>query len=101
MAVKYLTRDVAAFLATCTWRKSKDFTPNDPVILRYNLAIQQLTEISNGNMELPGGGPIDPSASGATVVNQNAFTLFYPWQFDLTGRGRYGGPGAEYFWWQN
>jgi phage gp36-like protein len=105
-AVKYLTRDVAAFLATCTWRKSKDFAAMDPVLLRYNWAISQLNAISSGASSLA-DMPTSPEDM-ATVINPYGFTLFYPWQFDLTGRGRtldqYGQParvwtsGGWVFW---
>jgi len=96
--VKYLTRDVAAFLATCTWRKSKDFAANDPVLLRYNLTLQQLKDISSGLVTLT-NSPTNPD-DNATVVNPYDFTLFYPWQFDLLGRGRSIYPfGSPYYWW--
>jgi phage gp36-like protein len=94
--IKYLTRDVAAFLATCTWRKSKDFAAMDPVLLRYNWAIQSLISLQTGaNSNVI--RPTNPdSSAGATVVNQYPFTLFYPWQFDLWGRSYYG--GSDYMW---
>jgi phage gp36-like protein len=102
-SVRYLTRDVAAFLATCTWRKSKDFTAMDPVYLRWQWAIQQLNSISSGAAEIPGGTGPSSSNAGATVVNIYPFNLFHPWQFDLIGRGAYGadfGGGSWYGgWW--
>lgn len=88
--IKYLTRDVAAFLATCTWRKSKDFAADDPVLMRWNWAIEQLKAFASGAASIPGGGPTNVDEV-ATVANPYPFTLFYPWQFDLWGRSYYGG----------
>jgi phage gp36-like protein len=84
--ITYWCRDIAAFLATCTWRKSKDFAAMDPVLLRYQRVTTMLDGIAAGSIVVPGNGP-SGSSGGATVINQYNFTLFHPRDFDLIGAG--------------
>jgi phage gp36-like protein len=99
--VTFWCRDVAAFLATCTWRKSKDFAAMDPVWLRYQWVLGQLNGLGAGSIVLPGGGPSNPTgSSGATVVNPYPCTLFTPCDFDLLGESEGASPvGAVNQWW--
>lgn len=99
--ITFWCRDIAAFLATCTWRKSKDFAAMDPVLLRYQWAMGQLTGIATGAIVVPGDGPSTGNGgSGATVVNQNSFTLFHAWDFDLLGiPGGPPSPPVQNQWW--
>jgi phage gp36-like protein len=87
--VVYWTRDVAAFLATCTWRKSKDFQAMDPVLLRYQQALGRLAGIFAGTTNMPSNQLPTTDVYEGSVVNPIPMTLFYPWQFDLWGRGGY------------
>jgi len=87
--VTYWSRDIAAFLATCTWRKSKDFQVLDPVYLRYQLALTRLNGIATGVTTVPGPSPTNPDEVGATVVNplSPGYSMFPPWNYDLLGFG--------------
>jgi phage gp36-like protein len=98
--IQYWTRDVAAYLATLTWRKSKDLTPEDPVVLRYNTVTTMLTDVMNGSLVisspgngLNGGTVIDgPPDIAATVVNPfpptlSPFPMFVEVDYDLYGQG--------------
>jgi phage gp36-like protein len=84
--VIYWTRDIASFLATCTWRKSKDFAAMDPVLLRYQQAIGRLAGIFTGTTAMPSSQMPTADVFGGIAFNWYDFTLFEPWDFDLTGR---------------
>jgi Protein of unknown function (DUF1320) len=92
--VKFWSRDLSAYLATLTWRKSSDIGPNDPVRLRYALTMSQLMQIKSGGVQAP---PPDVKATegDAHVENQYTGTLFQTPDFDLLGGGvPSGGVGA-------
>lgn len=76
--VKSLTVDVAAYLATLTYRQDVDLGADDPVRLRYQRAEELLAKLSTGQIDLPGAGSEDPpaQAGGARVVNQYSGRLF-------------------------
>lgn len=83
--VKSLTVDVAAYLATLTYRQSKDLAIDDPVRLRYQRALDMLKELAGGSMDLPIGQlPTDPGLTGVISV-RNPYTgrLFGPDDFGL------------------
>lgn len=78
------TRDIAAFLATLTFKRNKDVTPDDPVRLRFNLAMSQLTAIRDGKttIDLPPATDVDGNGA-VTVVNQYEGHLFGPEDFGI------------------
>ena len=84
--VIYWTRDVAAFLATCTWRRSKDFAALDPVLLRYQFTISRLAGIFTGTTAMPSDQMPTSDVFTGSVNNWYSGDLFTPYQFDLTGR---------------
>lgn len=98
--VKSLTVDVAAYLATLTYRQSVDLEPTDPVALRYARAQALFKGIADGSVDLPGA--VVPGDGGAqptgiaTVRNPYVGQLFGATDFDLAyrnggrviGRGR-------------
>lgn len=61
--IRFVTRNIAAYLATLTWRRGKDFTEDDPVRLRYIHTMSLLERVQNGTAALPieleGGGTVD------------------------------------------
>jgi phage gp36-like protein len=63
-----VTRDIAAYLATLTFRRGNPLPPDHPVRLRYNRAEQLLERIGQGKIDLP-DTPSGPVSSRATVVN--------------------------------
>lgn len=66
--VANVTRDVAAYLATLTFRKGDPLDPNDPVRLRYQRAQGILADIGRGKIELSG----EPDPEGDAFV-QNPY----------------------------
>lgn len=95
--VKSLTVDVAAYLATLTYRQSKDLAQFDPVVLRYQRALELMKGLADGTIDLPpggdpgdGGGDVEPTGS-ATVRNPYIGDLFTPDTWGLGyQRGRLG-----------
>ncbi len=85
--IKALTVDVAAYLATLTYRQSVDVSADDPVRLRYQRAQDMFKAIADGSMDLPAQQvPGDGGASTAgiaTVRNPYRGTLFVLDDFSL------------------
>jgi phage gp36-like protein len=84
--IDFWTRAIAAYLATCTYRKSQDFSNDDPVYRRYLVATQRLIDIQNGKGSLP--LPVntgDYAAAGAgQPANLYSGNLFSADDFNLT-----------------
>lgn len=80
-----LSRDIAAYLATLTYRMSKDFTERDPVELRYRHAMKQLERVAEGLITLPLPTPDDPTTSQNDVYVQNQYEgdMFVPGDFSI------------------
>lgn len=80
------SRDIAAYLATLTWRRSQDITDNDPVVRRYKLTMQALTDVRDGknSLSIPSsdGQPQDAAGAG-TLINPYSGDLFTTRDFDL------------------
>lgn len=78
--VRGWSRDIAAYLATLTFRKSKDMEENDPVRLRYNQVISLLQKIADGelqpNLPQPATPPDGYGSQGAFVYNLYPGKLF-------------------------
>lgn len=93
-------RDIAAFLATLTFRKNKDLGKDDPIRLRFMWVMQMLTDIRDGKMNLPGGvfpPATDANATeGVFVENLYTGTLFGPEDFGLGYGAPYSGP--QVYW---
>lgn len=47
------TRDIAAYLATLTFRRNKDLPEDDPVRLRFSMVMGYLTAIRDRGMNIP------------------------------------------------
>lgn len=67
--VKSVTIQLATFYATCVYRKNKDFSQFDPVLLSYNDAIKTLTDIAAGRIDVAPTGPASPTDRPGHVVN--------------------------------
>lgn len=80
--VRAWSRDIAAYLATLTYRKFKDYGPDEPVRQRHQWVMDILQKIADGKLipKLP--LPPDPAdgygPEGAFVYNVNPFKLFTP-----------------------
>lgn len=67
-----ITRDIAAYLCDLTFRQGTDYeTDRDPVVLRYQQALQLLGQIATGSIDLPipGGG----GESGGLLSARNRY----------------------------
>lgn len=93
----YWSRNLAAYNATLTYRKSQDFTDNDPVARRYTLTMAALTSVRDGKSTL--NIPINATDSGQVgagpVYNNYPYELFPTRDFDLAPAIA---PGP-YWWW--
>lgn len=81
---RYWSRDIAAYLATLTYRRSKDLSQDDPVRLRYQDTMLELGLVAKGVFELPPSSGSEDVASGDVFVyNQYQGQLFGPKDFAL------------------
>lgn len=89
--VRGWSRDIAAYLATMTFRKHKDISEDDPVRLRYGLAMANLDLVRKREITLdPGDFPpvgSEGSQSGVFVENTYEGKLFGPEDFGLYPEG--------------
>lgn len=83
--IKALSRDIAAYFATLTNRKSKDLSDNDPVARRYAEAIGFLKDASAGRVTLSIPGNTGSSATGEAGAALNPYSgdLFLDRDLDL------------------
>lgn len=80
--VASVTRDIAAWLATLTWRRGEPIAATEPAALRYQRAEGLLGQLASGNLSLD----VDPApvaASQAAVANRYDGDLFGPDDFGL------------------
>ena len=97
--VRFWTRDIAAYLATLVWRRSKAPAANDPVVLRFNTALDMLKEVADGALTILGPVNVDDQPTVVTsILTPFAGSLFTPNDFDLTGRMA-GYPGWPLYYW--
>lgn len=92
MLVVQVTRDIAAYLSDLTYRGTKDYGTSDPVVLRYQRALQMLKDLASGASRLVDWPPVGdptltdmPSTEAGSVVGPaggyNASSVAVP---DLT-----------------
>lgn len=107
--IDYWSRSIAAYLATCTYRRSLDFTNDDPVYRRYLVAMGALADVKNGNGTLsipPNVGDTAGSGAGAPI-NPYSGNLFSASDFNLSpqpanfGYGQNRDPYGPGYWWGN
>lgn len=75
-----LATDLAAYLATLTFRKGMPLDGSHPVALRYARARSLLLDLARGNAQLPALAPQPP---GTPVVSNPTPRLFGRRDFDL------------------
>lgn len=79
--VRAWSRDIAAYLATLTYRKSKDLQPEDPIRLRFMYVMDILEKIAAGilrpNLPQPPEPPPGYGPQGAFVYNLYRGKLFH------------------------
>lgn len=79
-----ITTDIAAYLATLTYRRGEQINRDEPVSLAYTRAEQMLTQITSGAATLQApGGAVEAASAAGVVVNPVAGDLWGPADFDL------------------
>lgn len=82
---RFWSRDIAAYLATLTFKRNKDVSENDPVRLRYNAAMTDLTAVAKGQLQLPPDDDATDDGEGeVSVYNQYEGQMFGLDDFGLT-----------------
>lgn len=85
--VDYWSRNIAAYLATLTHRKSKDIGDNDPIVRRYTATMGALTAIRDRKafIKLPeiDAGTGSGAEGAGLALNQYTGLLFVASDFDL------------------
>lgn len=76
--VRYWSRNIAAYLATLTFRKGKDLGRDDPVRLRHDDTIALLAMIRDGKTANPLPDPVDPNAAAGDAVGMNLYKTDQP-----------------------
>lgn len=64
-----VTIQIATFYATLVYRKGKDLSQYDPVVLGYNDAMATLRDVVAGNIEVAPTAPADPTDKPGHVIN--------------------------------
>lgn len=80
--VNDITTDIAAYLATLTYRGGQPVEATDPMYLRYQRALGLLKDITTGAATLPAVQAGAPQGSVVTA-NPTVGGLFGPQDFDL------------------
>lgn len=95
--LNFWSRDIAAYLATLTYRRAQDFADTDPVARRYLNAMLALTGVRDGkavlqipenvtdSSEVGVGSPVNPYQGH--LFSTNDFDLQPPFSFDLQPGG--------------
>lgn len=92
-AVDDWAKNIAAYLATLTFRRGKDLPDTDPVVRRYKMTIEALVSIRDGKADIPDVAVVAPIVGGGTPAVLN------PIGVDLAGQvydPYYGRDGMHY-----
>jgi phage gp36-like protein len=83
--IRYWSRDIAAYLATLTFKRNKNVPADEPVRLRYDDAMAELLLVLKGQFELPTDATAEDDGLGdVAVYNQYTGSLFGTSDFALT-----------------
>lgn len=84
--VDYWSRDIAAYLATCTYRGQMNIESTNPVLLRYNAVLGFLKDVASGKarLPLPRNGDTVGAGAASAPVNPYIGDLWDPSDFSLT-----------------
>lgn len=97
MVVRNITRDIAAYKATLTFRRGAQIESTDPTVLRFNDASRLLTSLVNGSATLGLQNSPPPQAAQASngqPINRYPGPLFTERELGLgPSFGRY--PGGD------
>lgn len=82
--IRFWSRDIAAYLATLTFKRNKDVSSDDPVRLRYNMAMSDLEKVARGILVLPPDATPGDEVGNVFIANQYEGRMFGLEDFDLT-----------------
>lgn len=103
--IDYWSRNIAAYLATLTYRRGQDLAEDDPVVRRYRATMLALVAVRDGKATLP--LPVNSGAGGnigaLPPINPYVGDLFGAEDFDLAPVGsswpNRQGEGGRGQWW--
>lgn len=83
--IDYWSRNIAAYNATLSYRKSLDFTENDPVARRYNATMAALTAVMKGQatLQLPDNTTPNAATGAGAPLNPYVGDFFDTEDFNL------------------
>jgi phage gp36-like protein len=74
--IRFWSRDIAAYLATLTYKKHMNVPEDDPVRLRYEMAMEALRLAKDGKITLPPDANAEDDLGNVFVYNQYTGNLF-------------------------
>lgn len=91
--IPYWSRNIAAYVATLTYRGSMDFTDTDPIFRRYKDTLANLNAVASNKMRLQISDNVQDNAGEGAGAPFNPYIgdLWTPDDFDLQPEG--------YPWW--
>lgn len=84
---RYWSRDIAAYLATLTFKQNKDVSENDPIRLRYEATMADLEAVAAGTYVIPPDATTEGTEQDISVINQYEGAMFGLEDFDLAVGG--------------
>lgn len=74
--IRFWSRDIAAYLATLTYKKHMNVPEDDPVRLRYEMVMETLRLVRDGKINLPADADATDDLGDVFVYNQYTGNLF-------------------------
>lgn len=74
--IRFWSRDIAAYLATLTYKRHQNVPEDDPVRLRYEMAMEALRLARDGKINLPVDETATDDVEDIVVYNQYTGNLF-------------------------
>lgn len=84
--IDYWSRNIAAYVATLSYRGSQDFSDNDPIARRFKMTQDAMNMVATGKASLPLPRNLGGSSEAApgTAINPYIGDLWTPDDFSLT-----------------
>lgn len=96
----FWSRNIAAYVATLSYRGSQDFTDTDPIARRYKDTLAALQQVAMGKMKLslPDNQTGNAAEGAGQVFNPYVGDLWTPDDFNLSQAPNPGLNGTPYWW---
>ena len=100
--IDYWSRNIAAYLATLTFRGSMDFSDTDPVVRRYKDTMAALREVQGGRMHLliPANEGTASAVAASSPINPYIGDLWTVDDFSVNGSDHPGLPSGYGPYWR-